>query len=104
MPDWRGSDRRSRLPANWPQLRARVLRRDKHRCTWIENNERCPNKATDVDHRRAGDDHSESNLRSLCADHHKRKSGQEGAAAIAAKRKKNAQKFRRDEPHPGFFV
>ncbi|WSR65857.1 HNH endonuclease [Streptomyces sp. NBC_01198] len=104
MPQWAGSDRRDRLPANWPQIRHRVLRRDGGRCT--ERNDygvRCAELATDVDHIKAGDDHSLSNLRSLCEWHHDRKSGAEGAAARAANWRRNNRKFRRTESHPGLL-
>ena len=104
MPQWQGSNRRSRLPADWARIRQRILKRDSFRCTWIQDGTRCPNPATDVDHRRAGDDHSDANLRSLCGEHHRRKSSSEGGAALAALRKKHSKKFRRDEPHPGLIV
>jgi 5-methylcytosine-specific restriction enzyme A len=59
--------------------------------------------ATDVDHIRPGDDHSESNLRSLCGFHHQKKSSHEGGAAMAAKRRDIEKKFRRQEAHPGLL-
>ena len=108
MSGWAGSDRRQRLPDDWEKRRARVLRRDGHRCTeQVTTNrgtERCPEKATDVDHVRPGDDHSYGNLRSLCAWHHQRKSSREGAAAMAAKRRRIANRFRRVETHPGLLA
>jgi 5-methylcytosine-specific restriction protein A len=64
---------------------------------------RCSEYATDVDHIRPGDDHSEANLRSLCEWHHQQKSSREGAAALAAKRRKIEQRFRRNEAHPGLL-
>lgn len=102
MPNWNGSNRRERLPADWPRIRLRVLRRDGHRCTHTLNDGvRCGLPATDVDHVRPGDDHSESNLTSLCESHHQTKSGREGAAAMHAKRRQIEKKFRRTESHPG---
>lgn len=102
MPQWAGSDRRSRLPANWSVLRKRILRRDGYQCTHRdEDGVRCTEIATDVDHIRPGDDHSELNLRSLCGGHHRKKSSSEGAAAAYAKRKKIANSFKRYEGHPG---
>jgi hypothetical protein len=59
--------------------------------------------ARDVDHIRAGDDHSEGNLRCLCADHHNFKSSQEGAAAAKAKRRRIAKRYVRTEEHPGLL-
>jgi hypothetical protein len=56
-----------------------------------------------VDHIRPGDDHSLSNLRSLCSYHHRIKSSQEGAAAKAAKQRAMNKRFRRDEQHPGLL-
>jgi hypothetical protein len=39
------------LPADWPRIRARVLRRDGNRCTHRDQyGERCEELATDVDH------------------------------------------------------
>jgi 5-methylcytosine-specific restriction endonuclease McrA len=103
MPNWNGSDRRSRLPADWPKIRTRILRRDMHRCTHITNGIRCNKPATEVDHIRRGDDHSERNLRSLCSECHATKSGREGAAAFHANRRRNDKRFRRHEEHPGLL-
>jgi 5-methylcytosine-specific restriction protein A len=55
---WKGSSRSARLPGNWATLRAAVLRRDNHQCTRLTNGQRCPHPATEVDHIRAGDDHT----------------------------------------------
>jgi 5-methylcytosine-specific restriction enzyme A len=102
MPYWLGSDRRARLPADWPYRRARVLRRDGYRCTALSiYGERCELRATDVDHIKPGDDHRETNLASLCTWHHRRKSGAEGAAAAQRNRTKAQARFRRNETHPG---
>ncbi|WJN62543.1 HNH endonuclease [Streptomyces phage phiScoe1] len=104
MPNWEGSDRRSRLPADWPKIRLRVLRRDAGQCTALNQaGERCGEVATDVDHIRPGDDHSMENLRSLCSWHHRKKSGAEGAAAKAARRRAMAKRFDRREQHPGLL-
>lgn len=104
MGGWAGSDRRSRLPKDWPRIRNRVLKRDGHRCTHTDyRGVRCPEIATDVDHIIPGDDHSEANLRSLCEWHHKKKSSGEGGAARAAARKKINQRFQRVEKHPGLL-
>ncbi len=104
MPNWSGSDRRSRLPKDWPKIRLRVLRRDGGQCTALtEAGERCVSTATDVDHIRPGDDHSMENLRSLCSWHHRQKSSREGAAAAHARRRAIEQRFRRDEAHPGLL-
>ncbi|MGZ2360741.1 HNH endonuclease [Streptomyces sp. 372A] len=104
MPYWSSSDRRSRLPKDWPQIRVRILRRDGHRCTARNDyGARCAEPATDVDHILPGDDHRESNLQSLCGWHHRVKSSQEGAAAQAAIRRRHNRRFRRTEEHPGLL-
>jgi hypothetical protein len=96
---WESSDRKSRLPADWPQLRRTVLDRCGGRCEVLKKDgSRCWDKATDVDHVRAGDDHSLENLRGICTWHHRRKSSAEGREAYAAKRQK---RFREQPPHPG---
>jgi 5-methylcytosine-specific restriction protein A len=91
---WDTSDRRRRLPANWPQLVRQVKNRDGHRCTWHDNGQRCIGPADEVDHVLNNDDHRLSNLRSLCKPHHAKKSAAEGVAARRSRR-------RPTEPHPG---
>jgi 5-methylcytosine-specific restriction protein A len=112
MPGWEGSTRRSRLPRNWAELRKHVLQRDNHQCQWYMDTyydsatndtivvSVCNDVANEVDHIIPNDDHSLSNLRSLCKAHHQRKSSIEGAKALAAKRK--AMK-RKTETHPGLL-
>ncbi|MFC4494925.1 HNH endonuclease [Streptomyces ovatisporus] len=79
--NWSSSDRKARLPSNWAKLRLRVLRRDGYRCMHIEiTGSRCTADATDVDHIKAGDDHSMTNLQSLCREHHQVKTQQEAQA------------------------
>lgn len=101
MPGFEGSTRRSRLPKNWPAIRSRILKRDGHQCTWTTEGFRCIETATDVDHIIAGDDHSESNLRSLCSMHHRRKSASEGGSAPKTIRVKPRR--RPPEQHPGML-
>lgn len=99
MPGWQGSTRKSRLPSDWPQIRKRILARDGGRCTWIIDGARCPMPATDVDHIIAGDNHDDSNLRSLCKSHHAKKSSAEGGRA---RRRQNRYRIERpNEQHPG---
>lgn len=96
---WVGSDRKSRLPADWPLLRRIVRERSGGRCEVIKKNgKRCWDAGTDVDHKIAGDDHSLANLQLLCAWHHSRKSSREGNEAQAAQR---AVLRRPVEPVPG---
>ena len=86
---WSTSDRRERLPADWPQRVAHVKKRDGGRCRWIleKTKRRCPRDGTYVDHKIPGDDHSYANLQLLCEFHHKKKSAKEGHAARWPKRK-----------------
>lgn len=95
---WANSTRRSRLPRDWPQIRARILRRDGYRCTASDKGVRCRQPATDVDHVSPGDDHSDSNLTSLCQHHHRIKSASEGGRRI---HKRRNYPRRRQERHPG---
>lgn len=102
MSAWTNSTRRDRLPSDWRILRTRILQRDKYKCQALMIDSRiCGDLATDVDHVRAGDEHGEWNLQSLCTWHHARKSGREGNAAAAAKRKERDSRFQRGESHPG---
>jgi len=95
---WETSDRRERLPANWPALVAAVKKRDGNRCTWrLRSGARCPRPGRDVDHRIAGDDHRMSNLQLLCEEHHKRKTSREAWAG----RNRPKTKKRREERQPG---
>lgn len=96
---WEGSDRRSRLPDNWPDLVRQVWQRDKGRCTWKlpKTGKRCPRPGKDVDHRRPGDDHSLRNLQLLCEHHHGKKTAMEGVRGRTRPRTKK----REPERHPG---
>lgn len=99
-PPWEGSRRKQHEPPGWrTQIRPRILARDGHRCTWVEDGRRCTARAADVDHIvnvASGGTHADSNLASLCAWHHGRKSSAEGNAARVRR------SARRDaEPHPG---
>lgn len=99
---WANSSRKARLPADWPLLRQAVLERCNGRCEVIKKNgKRCWDKATDVDHIIAGDDHSLAGLQGLCAWHHAKKSSAEGNAAQAAQRSMLKHPV---EPHPGIIT
>lgn len=99
MSGWNDSDRRDRLPPDWWRTVQRIKKRDGGRCTWrLPSHKRCPRAGTDVDHKVAGDDHSDANLQLLCATHHGRKTAGE---AHRAKAKKKASRFRAPEGHPG---
>ncbi|GAA2577515.1 hypothetical protein GCM10009862_16040 [Microbacterium binotii] len=101
MPQWKGSTRKSTLPADWDTtVRPRILRRDGYRCVWIraDTNSQCGDRANQVDHidqaRRW--DHSDGNLQSLCEYHHQRKSSAEGGRGN--RRKQPARR------HPGLLA
>ena len=101
---WEGSTRRSRLPRHWPLIRESVLRRDGHRCQVVlASGRKCLRSATEVDHIIAGDNHDESNLSSICSDHHRKKSAGEGYAAMNARRREIQNRFRRSEDHPSLM-
>ena len=96
---WANSDRKSRLPADWPLLRQVVMERCGGRCETVKKNgKRCWDKATQVDHVIPGDDHSLANLAGICDWCHARKSSREGNAAQAAQRELLKYPV---EPHPG---
>lgn len=99
-PAWEGSTRRERLPANWGELRAaKDEENPEHVCHWCGD----PG-GSELDHKQRGDDHRLANLdwihnradfeagrsRKNC---HGEKTGAEGAAALAARRR------RPEEPH-----
>lgn len=92
-PAWEGSTRKVRLPANWEtEIRPAVLVRDGYRCQ-LRFADVCVGGATDVDHKKRGDDHRMENLQSACGPCHRRKSSMEGAAA-------RPRLNRPPEPHP----
>ncbi len=94
---WAKSDRRSRLPSDWQQLRAKVISRAGGRCeAKMKNTTRCTDAGTDVDHITAGDDHSLTNLQLLCKWHHGKKSSYEGNQA-----RPRYTERRPKEAHPG---
>jgi 5-methylcytosine-specific restriction protein A len=93
--NWEGSHRREQLPPGWEtRIRPAIIARDSGRCRWIENNRRCPEPGTDVDHVGDPHDHSLANLRLLCRTHHNRRSSRQGNDAQRARRLRNV------EPHP----
>jgi 5-methylcytosine-specific restriction protein A len=100
---WSDSTRRSRLPGDWQRrICPAVKARDGHRCTWVDNGERCTGPADDVDHivpPHLGGSDAPQNLRSLCRQHHKAKSAAEGAAMRWRYREKRAA-----EQHPGVIA
>jgi 5-methylcytosine-specific restriction endonuclease McrA len=70
---WTSSDRRQRLPANWPALVAETKRIAKGRCQALAHVTGCDGIGTDCDHIEQGDDHSQTNLQWLSRACHKAK-------------------------------
>ena len=89
---WSSSDRRQRLPKDWPKRRAAVKRRAGGRCEAAVHVPECDGIGTDCDHIKAGDDHSLANLQWLSLPCHKAKT-----AAERPSRKRPAEK------HPGLL-
>ncbi|MFI7429266.1 HNH endonuclease [Micromonospora sp. NPDC049836] len=103
---WDTSNRASRLPANWKQIRERVLRRDNYACQWVKEDgsgKKCYEPADEVDHIVPGDNHAMTNLRALCHHHHAKKTGREGTAARVANMRRVDSRYRRTEQHPGML-
>lgn len=89
---WAGSNRRSRLPVNWPSIRADVLDEEPFcRLCGIGPSVVC-------DHIIRGDDHSRANLQGICRPCDRIKSAREGGTAPHKRR----SRLRPAEPHPGY--
>lgn len=96
------SPRSKRFPADWEKRRRVVLERDGFKCQWrLSGGGVCGAPATDVDHEVPNDDNSFANLRALCSEHHRRKTGGEGGRGYWAAVKRSRGKFVRVEKHPG---
>ena len=95
---WATSDRASRLPPDWPKIKARVKARAAGRCQAATHAPHCDGIGAEADHITPGDDHNLANLQWLSAPCHKAKTRSETIArnkSIAALRKRPAP------PHPG---
>ena len=107
MGGWVNSDRRERLPSNWPVIRKKRLELDNYECQWwVKGKGKCGKPANQVDHKKpkTDDDRIEC-LQSLCEGHHKLKSAREGNAAYHAAINASKAKFRApQERHPGSLV
>lgn len=95
---WASSDRRRRLPSDWPAIRERVKRRAGGRCEADVHEPACDGTGSEADHVTPGDDHRMSNLQWLNSECHKAKTARENAAARAALA---AALIRPTEAHPG---
>ena len=104
MPQWEGSNRRSRLPSNWASIRRQVLSRDGYSCMHVRQDlmRLCLLPANEVDHIEQGaDDDRMEALQSLCPYHHGQKSGREGGIASGIARR--AAKKTGARRHPGLL-
>lgn len=95
---WETSDRRFRLPKNWPQLKRQVKARAHGLCEAAPHDPRCDGVGTDCDHVIEGDDHSLGNLQWLSGPCHRAKTGRESAAR---NRQRAELRHRPTEQHPG---
>lgn len=91
--NWATSDRRDRLPDDWPKRVAAVKRRAKGRCEATHHAPECSGRGRDVDHITQGDDHSIDNLQYLSSPCHARKTRLDNGYTAAVKAP--------TEPHPG---
>lgn len=104
---WSSSDRRSRLPSDWPKRVAATKRRAGGRCEGISlageprwHVPRCTGVGAECDHDNRGDDHSLPNLRWLSSPCHARKTQHEAQVAARAKGRTRP----RTEQHPGVIT
>lgn len=95
---WSTSDRRHRLPPDWPALKAHTRKRAGNRCEAHHHHPRCDGTGQEADHITPGDDHTPDNLQWLNAHCHKFKTAAESAA-----RNSQAAELRKRpaEDHPG---
>lgn len=94
---WASSNRRDRLPPNWPVIRRRIWVRDRGLCQMpVDTGGLCGAPARDVDHRIRGDNHADANLWCLCGPCHDEKTQAEAQAARVFTN-------RPTETHPGLL-
>jgi len=89
--------RHAPLPADWPRIRQRVLKRDGYRCRLQLPG--CLGRATEVHHVGSPDDHGDANLASGCKPCHATETGRANARRLF-----RAPRRRAPEPHPGMVV
>lgn len=95
---WDSSDRRTDLPANWRDIRASILERDRHSCQWpLTFGGVCGVHANEVDHKRGRTNHALENLWALCPTHHQAKTQREARQA----KPRRVSRKRPTEQHPG---
>lgn len=91
---WSTSNRRSRLPRDWPARVAATKQRARGRCEATIHDPRCDGCGRECDHRNPGDDHELSNLQWLSTPCHRAKTQAESQAARIPRQ-------RPKPPHPG---
>lgn len=92
--NWETSDRRSRLPRDWPKRVTATKARADGMCEAQVHAPGCDGIGRECDHRINNDDHSLTNLQWLSTPCHKAKTQREAQAAKPKRR-------REPEPHPG---
>lgn len=95
---WYTSDRRSRLPKDWPHRCQAVKARAHGLCQATVHHPRCDGMGTECDHITPGDDHSYENLQWLNHYCHQSKTQ---AEAATNNRERAAMRRRPAEEHPG---
>ena len=95
---WSTSNRRERLPDNWPAIRRAVKSRAKGRCEATTHAKGCGGWGTDADHITPGDDHTLDNLQWLSGACHRAKTAAETTARNHAR---TEARTRPTEQHPG---
>lgn len=95
---WSTSNRRQRLPKDWPTIRARVIADAHGQCQASQHAPDCDHRATDVDHIIPGDNHTRANLQALSAACHRAKTAHESAQR---NQQRAAMRRRPTETHPG---
>lgn len=91
---WYTSDRRDRLPSDWPKLVAQTKARANGRCQASEHEPDCDGIGRECDHIVPGDDHRPSNLQWLSTPCHRAKTTRDNQARAALR-------WRPAEAHPG---
>jgi len=95
---WSSSNRRARLPRDWPARRAAVRDRAQGACEAETHHPHCTGIGAECDHRIANDDHSLTNLQWLSVACHAAKTAAESARARESRR---AALRLPHEGHPG---
>ena len=84
---------RTPLPADWPKIRAHILKRDP-RCTL--HLDVCTTRSEQVDHINDPADHRPENLRGVCEPCHRKRTHAQAAEGRARRNPRRTQ-----PPHPG---